>query len=91
MELNEEGLCRDGAFVAKMHTISIQAVPWGLREVRRQHGISGETDRASEERKARHEADEDTPSPELVRIYQDVIEDDGVRMEYLGETSGPAA
>lgn len=52
-DLDAEELCRDCAFVAKARTLSIIAEPWALRQVRREHGISGESDRASEEKKAR--------------------------------------
>jgi len=51
--LDENALCRDCAFVAKVRSLAIIPVPWGLREVRRRYGVSGETDRRSEETKHR--------------------------------------
>lgn len=54
-------LCRDCAFVAKAKTLTFLAEPWALREVRRQYGVSGETNRASEYAKARREEEPETP------------------------------
>lgn len=56
--LNILEICQACNFKDKMSSLTIIAEPWGLREVRKQFGHGGETNRLSEYNKEKkHEAD----------------------------------
>lgn len=52
--VNILGYCANCAFVLKLPSLTILAEPWALREVRRQYGHAGESDRRDRYRKDAH-------------------------------------